>query len=113
MSPATIRTAVLLALSILAAPSVPHAQQSGKIWRIGIIGALSPVPFMRSNTYPPLIIGLRDLGYEEGRNVVFAVSDLAAGARERGCFDASGTKFGVKGRITPPPAAAQAAHGPW
>ena len=49
-------TAALLALSILAAPSVPHAQQSGKIWRIGIIAALSPVPFMRSVVYPPLIM---------------------------------------------------------
>ena len=62
------KTAALLGLSILAASSAAQAQQSGKIPRIGVIGAITSAPEMRT-TLLPLIGGLRDLGYEEGRNI--------------------------------------------
>ena len=65
------RIAALLCLSILARQPVAHAQQSGKVWRVGVMATLSSVPLMRTVFFAPLIMGLRDLGYEEGRNIVF------------------------------------------
>ena len=54
--------------SILAGSSAAHAQQSGKVQRIGFIGSLSTPSVMRS-TLQPLLVALHDLGYDEGRNV--------------------------------------------
>jgi putative ABC transport system substrate-binding protein len=65
-----IRTAALLGLSILAVSSVAQAQQSGKIARIGVIGGSNDISGMRTG-YQPFTEGLRDLGYEEGRNIAF------------------------------------------
>jgi putative ABC transport system substrate-binding protein len=65
-----IRTAALLGFSILAASSVVHAQQGGKIPRIGVIGSLLSSSAMRT-PFQPLLDGLRDLGYDEGRNISF------------------------------------------
>ena len=65
------RIPTLLCLGILAAPPVAHAQHSGRVWRVGVMATLTSVPVMRSIIFAPLIMGLRDLGYEEGRNIVF------------------------------------------
>ena len=67
----TIRIAAVLGLTIVGGTSVAHAEQSGKVWRVGFIGTLSSVSVMRNFIFPPLLTRLRDLGYEEGRNIVF------------------------------------------
>jgi hypothetical protein len=65
---AAITSAALLGLGILAALSVTHAQQSGKMKRIGII---STIPLATWRTLPgthALLSELHDLGYDEGQN---------------------------------------------
>ena len=63
-----IRTAcaVTLALGVLAAPIVLGAQQTGKVYRIGVLspGASPPGPLEAFRE------GLRDLGYVDGQTVV-------------------------------------------
>jgi putative ABC transport system substrate-binding protein len=66
-----LKTGALLGLSILAASSVAHAQQSGKIPRIGIMGLSDSPSGMRTVAYQPFIAGLRELGYQEGQNITF------------------------------------------
>jgi putative tryptophan/tyrosine transport system substrate-binding protein len=68
---AVIRSAALLCLTILAALSVTHAQQGGKVPRIGVIGAITNVAQMQVTVVQPLMVGLRELGYENGRNIAF------------------------------------------
>jgi len=63
------RRAFLAGFAILATPRVAHAQAAAKIHRIGYLTGTTadPVaPLVRA-----LNEGLRDLGYVEGRNVVF------------------------------------------
>jgi ABC-type uncharacterized transport system substrate-binding protein len=58
----------LLALALLAAPHAAHAQQAGKVYRIGI---LETIPAARNAAnLDALRRGLRDVGYVEGRNLV-------------------------------------------
>jgi aspartate aminotransferase-like enzyme len=64
------KTAALLTLSILAELSAAHAEQTGKVPRIGFIGSYSTPSVMRS-TNRPLLAALHELGYDEGRNVIF------------------------------------------
>jgi putative tryptophan/tyrosine transport system substrate-binding protein len=47
-----------------AGPLAAHAQQSGKIWRIGFIA------HRYEKFYDPLFQGLRELGYTEGQNLI-------------------------------------------
>jgi len=55
-----------LALTFLAPPLTPGAQQAGKVWRIGLFHVgLDHVP----PSLEPLRDGLRALGYEEGKNI--------------------------------------------
>jgi len=54
----------LLGGSIVAPQLAAGAQQTGKMWRIGVLGIGSP---MGASTFRQ---ALRDLGYVEGRNVV-------------------------------------------
>jgi len=65
--PASICVAAI-ALGILAVPLAPRAQQAGRVYRIGFLGATSP------SGYAPQLEafrgGLRDLGYVEGKNLV-------------------------------------------
>jgi putative ABC transport system substrate-binding protein len=57
-----------LAIGLFAAPCTAHAQLAGKIYRIGILEA---VPAARNAAnLDALRMGLRDLGYVEGRNLV-------------------------------------------
>ena len=54
----------LLSWSIVAPKLAAGAQQTGKMWRIGVLGIGSPTG---ASTFRQ---ALRDLGYVEGRNVV-------------------------------------------
>jgi putative ABC transport system substrate-binding protein len=55
---------VTLILSLLVAPRSVHAQQGGKVWRIGVLEYTAP-------SLPEAFRqGLRDLGYVEGQNMV-------------------------------------------
>jgi ABC-type uncharacterized transport system substrate-binding protein len=57
----------IVAISVLISPLVTEAQQAGKVYRIGFLGATSP------SGYAPQIVafrgGLRDFGYVEGKNL--------------------------------------------
>ncbi len=55
-------------LALLAAPRAAEAQQSGKVPRVGFLG--NSTAALEANLVGPFREGLRDLGYEEGRNVV-------------------------------------------
>ena len=57
-----------LGISALAAPLAAFAQQKGKVWRIGFLGAASAPGF--AHWVEALRAGLRELGYVEGRNLV-------------------------------------------
>jgi putative ABC transport system substrate-binding protein len=54
----------LLNSGVLAWPLGARAQQSGKVWRIGFIA------HRHERFYEPLFERLRELGYEEGRNLI-------------------------------------------
>ena len=57
-----------VASALLAAPLAAHAQQAGKVYRIGI---LEPIPATQNAAnLDALRKGLRDLGYIEGRNLI-------------------------------------------
>jgi ABC-type uncharacterized transport system substrate-binding protein len=49
-------------------PLTAHAQQAGKIPRIGFMG--NSTPAMEANLVGPFREGLRELGYEEGHNLI-------------------------------------------
>lgn len=53
----------------VAVPFAARAQQSGKIWRVGIFWPNSPAA--SAGRMASLRNGLRELGYEENRNIVF------------------------------------------
>ena len=65
-----IGLAVVLALSLLA-PLAAEAQQTGKVWRIGLLVPGLP-PGCGSDTRPAVLLalreGLRELGYVEMQN---------------------------------------------
>jgi putative ABC transport system substrate-binding protein len=58
-----------LALALVSAPVAAGAQPAGKVWKIGFLSLASPeatAPLLEA-----LAAGLRDLGYVEGRNLLF------------------------------------------
>src|SRR5262249_59592744 len=55
-----------LAGGLLAAPLAVEAQQAGKMWRIGLLGATPP----SSAVWEAFIAGLRERGNVEGQNIV-------------------------------------------
>ena len=59
---------VALGVGALAAPLAAFAQQQGKVWRIGFLGSESVARF--GNRVDAFRAGLRELGYEEGKNFV-------------------------------------------
>jgi putative ABC transport system substrate-binding protein len=67
--------AVLLALGLFAAPLVAEAQQAGKLYRIGYL--ISGSPAANANRVEALRIGLRNLGYVEGKNMALVVRSAA------------------------------------
>jgi len=66
----TTRRRILIALGagVLAEALPVLAQQKGKVWRIGFLGASTASGFARR--VEALRAGLRDFGYVEGRNIV-------------------------------------------
>jgi putative tryptophan/tyrosine transport system substrate-binding protein len=68
MRPRNIRTVVLLALGIFAASSLAHAQQSGKIKRIGMMPPIPPATWRTLPSAQAFLSGLHDLGYDENQN---------------------------------------------
>jgi hypothetical protein len=63
-----ITSAALLGLGILAASSVTHAQQSGKMKRIGMISTLPPATWRTIPGTPAFLSELHNLRYDEGRD---------------------------------------------
>jgi putative ABC transport system substrate-binding protein len=63
------RDAVLVLAALSAIPLGTLAQQSGRVWRVGVLwpGESSP-PSPRLEAFRQ---GMRELGYIEGRNVLF------------------------------------------
>jgi len=55
---------------LLVTPLAAEAQQSGKLWRIGLLDAGTPNPATEAR-WKAFRERLRDLGYLEGQNVVF------------------------------------------
>jgi ABC-type uncharacterized transport system substrate-binding protein len=64
-----IGLAVILTLSFTLAPLAAEAQQGGKVWRIGVL--VPGAPPAATGLLQVLRQGLRELGYVEGRNIVF------------------------------------------
>ena len=62
------RLLIALGASSLSAPRPSFAQQQGKVWRIGFLSSESPSSYR--TRVEALRAGLRDLGYEEGKNLV-------------------------------------------
>jgi putative ABC transport system substrate-binding protein len=56
--------------SLLAAPLMCEAQQTGKVWRIGLLYSGSRQSAVETGRYRAFVGGLRDLGYVEGKNLV-------------------------------------------
>jgi len=57
----------LMGSGVLAAPLAAAAQQPGRVYRVGILASY-PV-----EASPPIAAPLRDLGYVEGRNILFEI----------------------------------------
>jgi putative ABC transport system substrate-binding protein len=74
---------IALGAGALVAPLTGLAQQSAKVWRVGILpgGLLAPRQFQ----WDAFRERLRDLGYEEGRNVEYV---FRAPDKEGGAYDA-------------------------
>src|SRR5512136_887596 len=60
---------VALALRLLVLPPVVNAQQAGKVHRLGLLGHSSELSY--AEWVRPLKQELRELGYDEGKNVIF------------------------------------------
>lgn len=74
------RLATAVVLLLLAAPLAADAQPTGKVYRIGFIQTAAPNEMW--HLIKALDEGLRELGYVEGRNVVFE-RRFAEGKQER------------------------------
>src|SRR5262249_57088275 len=55
--------------SLLGVPLAAEAQQTGKVWRIGVLSGSPPTTPEAARPWDALFAGLRDLGYIEGRNL--------------------------------------------
>ena len=60
---------ITLTLGLLAAPLAADAQQPGKVYRIGFLGPAAERVY--TDSLLSLSTGLRELGYVEGKNIVF------------------------------------------
>ena len=58
---------VALGAGVLAAPCASFAQQQGKVWRVGLLSSENPSGY--KTRIEALRAGLRDFGYEEGKNL--------------------------------------------
>ena len=64
----TLKTTVAIVACLLFAPLVAAAQQAGKVPRIGVL--MTGTPKTHSPVIKNLRLGLRELGYVEGRNII-------------------------------------------
>jgi len=71
----------MLACALVSTSTVADTRQIGKIPRVGVMGALGNASTLRLGVQP-FLASLRDLGYEEGRNVAIEVRS-AEGHLER------------------------------
>jgi len=71
-----------LAGGLLAMPLAAEAQQSGKLFRIGVLGNVPLTDPEGARVWGAFLQGLRDLGYVKGRNLVIEYR-LAEGKVER------------------------------
>jgi len=62
------RRTLLRSLFVFAASSTAGAQQPAKVYRIGFLGPANPLSWARY--IAAMLQGLRELGYEEGKNLV-------------------------------------------
>jgi len=74
------RRKLLLVIGLLAVPSGAGAQQQRKVSRIGFLSSVSAEQF--SHTYAAFLLGLRELGYVEGQNILIE-SRWAEGKTDR------------------------------
>src|SRR5262249_10912503 len=63
------RAVIAGTLTLLAAPLAPEAQQSSKVFRIGILGNVPTTDVEGARLWGAFIQGLRELGYVEGQNI--------------------------------------------
>src|SRR5262249_21119938 len=73
---------LVLALGCLVAPCTAEAQQPGKGYRIGVLGPGSAAEALNVMRLENLRLGLREVGYVEGRNLTLEVR-WAEGRPER------------------------------
>ena len=88
MKPGEIALSLILALALLAVPLVAEAQGPGKAYRIGWLSTSAPTAPESGPHYASFVLGLRELGYVAGKNIVIEsrydegkperLSDLAA-----------------------------------
>src|SRR5215204_1322632 len=67
MSDTTRRELMLFLGGVVALPLPLRAQQAAKVYRIGYLGMISHAAYARE--IEALLMGLRQLGYEEGKNI--------------------------------------------
>ena len=60
---------VAFGAGVLAVPFASFAQQRGKVWRVGFLGVESPPDL--ATRIEALRAGLRELGYVEGKDLIF------------------------------------------
>jgi putative tryptophan/tyrosine transport system substrate-binding protein len=63
----------LFVLALLLSPLAADAQQSGKVWRIGILFASGERDLSTQTGLSALRLGLQDRGWTEGRNIAFEI----------------------------------------
>ena len=68
--------------AVLAAPLAANAQQTGKVFRIGLLGNISLAEPEGARLWGAFIQGLRDLGYVEGQNLTIELR-VSEGKYER------------------------------
>jgi putative ABC transport system substrate-binding protein len=54
---------------LVAVPLAAEAQQTGKVWRMGVLGGSPPTTPEAARPWEALMQGLRELGYVEGQNL--------------------------------------------
>ncbi len=60
---------IALGASAFAAPLGSFAQQQGKVWRVGFLAQPARPDNLDSSFYNGFVLGMRDLGYIEGKNL--------------------------------------------
>ena len=62
-------TTTLLTLAVMALPLLSFAQARGRVWRVGFLALRRPVS-LGSDLFGAFLVGMRELGYVEGKNLV-------------------------------------------